>query len=355
MNLQEVKQFVTHFITGEYDPEEYAAFLQWLKGATADELNAIADEHEALHERWSLPSVVPSPEWVMQLEKKLDEADGAKYEAPVTWIYPNRFKRKTVWVAAASVAVLLTTGALVFNKYGTRSGSAGKQPTTTEALTNIFSVPKGGEQKQIVLADGSKVLLNAASTLTYPSSFAGKERIVQLSGEAFFDVSKNSGMPFRVMIKDAEVDVLGTRFNVKAYNDEAFSRTTLLEGSVKIKNASKEETLNPGQQAEVPYTSPGVAAPIRVTNPENPDAALAWRNGYLVFRNDDLQTVMRTIGRCYNVEIQYGPNIRPHTFTGSFAIKPGLAKIVSDLKQIESLKQLQIDITYDGKTVTVVH
>ena len=347
MSLKEAKQFVAHFITGEYTPEEYAAFLRWLKGATTDELNEIADEHEVLHERWSLPSAVPSPEWMAQLEQKLDRADELMEESPVKRIAPDRFITKRVWIAAASLVLLVTAGTYWYKHL------AGVKPDDiqhrTEALNNTFSVGKGEEQKQIVLADGSKIWLNAASTLKYPSSFSGTERVVQLSGEAFFEVSRNQAMPFRVLLKNAEVEVLGTTFNVMAYEDEPFSRTTLLDGAVKITNGSQEATLKPGEQAEVLYAAPGVSAPIRVISGVNADAVLAWKSGFLKFTNEDLHTVMRELGRCYNVEIQYESNISEQKISGSFSRKAGLSN------NLEQLSNLGFHFSNDGKTVTVIH
>jgi ferric-dicitrate binding protein FerR (iron transport regulator) len=350
MSLKEAKQFVAHFITGDYSPEEYAAFLRWLKGASADELNEIADEHEALHDRWSLTSAVPSPEWMAKLEQKLDEADELMEEtpkSPVRRIGTDRFITKKIWLAAASIVLLVTAGTYWYKH------QAGVKPDDVqhraEALNNTFSVGKGEEQKQIVLSDGSKIWLNAASTLKYPSSFGGAERVVQLSGEAFFEVSKNQAMPFRVLLKNAEVEVLGTTFNVMAYEDEPFSRTTLLDGAVKIVNGSQNAMLKPGEQAEVPYAAPGVSAPIRVAGGVNAGAVLAWKSGFLQFRNEDLRTVMREVGRCYNVEIQYESNIPEKKISGSFSRKAGLPKI------LEQLSNLDIHFSNDGKTVTVIH
>ena len=347
MSLQEAKQFVAHFIAGDYAPEEYATFLRWLKGATTDELDAIVDEHESLHEHWSLSLATPSPEWMARLEEKLNKVDEPIWEAPVKRIDPNRFTKKRVWMAAASVVLIVTAGTYWYNQMAGASPGAARHEVA--ALTNTFSVAKGGEQKQIVLADGSKVWLNAASTLKYPSSFNGKERVVQLSGEAFFEVGKSSEKPFRVLIKGAEVEALGTEFNVKAYEDEAFSRTTLLEGIVKIASGSQNATLKPGEQAEVPYSAPGVSVPIRVTGGVNADAVLAWKDGFIQFRNEDLSNVMREIGRCYNVDIQYEPNIPEKKISGSFSRKEGLSKI------LEQLSNLDIHFTNDGKTVKVLH
>ncbi|HVU84604.1 MAG TPA: hypothetical protein VHC50_07175, partial [Puia sp.] len=105
MSLKDARLFVAHFVKGEYSPEEYAAFLAWLQDASIDELGIIAEEHEALFEQWSLPDVAPSPEWALQLEQRLDEAD-VQVLAPVRKMNPGGWIRSP-WVAAASVAVIL--------------------------------------------------------------------------------------------------------------------------------------------------------------------------------------------------------------------------------------------------------
>jgi len=156
-------------------------------------------------------------------------------------------------------------------------------------------------------------------------------------------------MPFRVLVKDAAIEVLGTNLNIKAYEDEPFSRTTLVEGSVKIASGSQNVLLKPGEQADAPYVSQGVAAPIRVSEGVDAGSVLAWRNGFLQFENDDLQTVMREIGRCYDVDIQYETKIQGKTVTGTFSKKEGLTKNLHDLER------MNIHFRTNGKTVTVVH
>ncbi len=371
MSLQEAKQFVAHFIKGEYSPEEYEAFLRWLREATADEFNAIADEHEALHEYWSLSPAGPTSEWVERLERRLDvaaegnsrEEDGVgdreELEVPVIGMpmidsrminsRGDRFRSRKTWIAAASVIVLLSAGTFVYVRQ--RGYKLEQVSSGIASLNNTFSNPRGGEQKELELPDGSKVWLNAASSLKYPSRFTGSERLVQLSGEAFFVVGKNSGNPFRVLIKNAEVEVLGTDFNIMAYDDEPVSRTTLIEGAVKIESGDQEAILQDGQQAEIPYSSPGVAAPIKVVSGINPKAVLSWKSGYFTFDNDQLRTVMRVLGRSYNVDVQYDPKVAAEAynvnFTGIFSRNIGLAKI------LEQLETLGIHFKNDGKTVTV--
>jgi len=314
-----------------------------------DELNAIADEHESLHERWSLPSEGPSPEWIAQLEEKLDRVKDPV--SPVYRIGSNRFAKRKVWFAAASILILVAAGTLVYRNAGVKPGTVQSLMSQgTEALNNTFANPRGGGEREFVLADGSKVWLNAGSSLKYPSSFSGTKRVVQLSGEAFFEVAKNPGMPFRVLIRDAEVTVLGTGFNVMAYDDEPVSRTTLVEGAIKITSSSQDEILKPGEQAEIAYTgSSDKSGRISVTSGVNTDKILAWRKGALEFENADLHTVMREIGRCYNVGIQYQSNMPDKRITGNFSRKVSLDKI---LEQLELLFDFHFRAT-DGKTVTV--
>jgi len=374
MSLQEAKQFVAHFVAGDYTPEEKAAFLQWLSEATVAELNIIADEHESLHDSWPLTTDEPSSEWVARLEQKLDvaidvavdEANGESIEEAddeadeeydergeeeVEDGEPSvgriRYIGRRTWVAAASVVVVLSAGAYLY--LSQKGSDRGNEMQVREAsLTNAFSVPRGGEQKELTLPDGSKVWLNAASVLKYPVTFTGPERLVELSGEGFFQVIRNSGNPFRVLIKDAEVEVLGTDFNVMAYEDEPISRTTLVEGSVKIESGKRSVKLEPGQQAQVPYPSPGVDAPIKVLSGIDPQTVLAWKDGNFEFDNADVRTVMRSLARGYNVVVQVDPNVSSVPVTGVFDRKLGLAKI---LEQLESLDIAHFKL--DGNRVIV--
>ncbi len=363
MSLQEAKQFVAHFVTGEYTPEEKAVFMQWLSAATVSELNIIADEHEALYDSWPLTTDAPSSEWVARLEQKLDVSVGVVIdesgdeankkglegaEAGDVSIGRVRVMGRRAWIVAASVAVILSTGVYVYLGQK-RSEGLGEMRDREASLTKVFSVPRGGEQRELILSDGSKVWLNAASVLKYPAMFTGPERLVELSGEAFFEVTKNSGNPFRVLIKDAEVEVLGTDFNVMAYEDEPISRTTLVEGSVKIESGKQSVKLEPGQQAQVPYPSPGLDMPIKVLSGIDPQTVLAWRDGTFEFDHADVQTVMRSLARSYNVEVQVDPSVSSMPpVTGIFYRKLGLAKI---LEQLESLNIAHFKV--DGKIVMV--
>lgn len=191
---------------------------------------------------------------------------------------------------------------------------------TVEVAYNTLSTPKGGEYK-IVLPDGSEVWLNAESSITYPTAFNAKERKVQVTGEAYFEVAKlvtakeGKRVPFLVDIKNkktgsnmGQVQVLGTHFNINAYDDEKVVKTTLLEGKVKFvktTNVSTKDTasaiLSPGEQAVV--RGDVQVKKVDVNN------VMAWKNGVFHFENADIQTVMRQLSRWYDVDVVYKRDI----------------------------------------------
>ena len=189
-------------------------------------------------------------------------------------------------------------------------------PKVAAVTYNTITTPRGG-QYDIILADGTQVWLNAASSLKFPTSFTGKERNVELTGEAYFEVAKNKAMPFHVSVAGQTFEVLGTHFNVNAYTDEAVIKTTLLEGSVKVTKDAKLVIIKPGQQALL-NTSAGSPA-ITVIDGIDTDEVMAWKNGKFYFDNADIQTVMRQVSRWYDVDIEYAGKIPEDHFTGKFS------------------------------------
>jgi len=168
-----------------------------------------------------------------------------------------------------------------------------------EIVYNTISTPKGG-QYQLELPDGSQVWLNATSSIHFPTSFTGTERRIEITGEAYFEIAKNPNMPFIVTVSNSEVQVLGTHFNINAYNDEDNVKTTLLEGSVRFVNDGSINILKPGQQAQL--TKEGTT---KVVSDVNVDNVVAWKNGMFDFENASIETVMRQLSRWYDVEIEY--------------------------------------------------
>jgi transmembrane sensor len=202
---------------------------------------------------------------------------------------------------------------------------------TNDLGYNTLRTPRGG-QYILVLPDGSKVWLNAASSIKYPSSFTDNVRKVELEGEAYFEVAKiispstNKRLPFIVsMIGKPDIEVLGTHFNIMAYNDEPFITTTLLEGSVQIGSV----VLNPGQQARISNSE----ASVKVTSDVDVNAVVAWKNGKTSFKDASIQTIMRAISRWYDVDVTYKGVIPDKRFKGGLPRNTDLSELLNVLEQ----------------------
>lgn len=208
-------------------------------------------------------------------------------------------------------------------------------------LFNTLSTPRGG-QFQISLPDGSRVWLNAASTLRYPVVFSGKYRDVELSGEAYFEVVSNGQKPFRVKAGESRVEVLGTHFNVNAYPDEAAIETSLLEGKVKVEKGIRSEILLPGQQAVLPASSKEIKKAYA-----DVESVVAWKNGIFQFDGDDIAGIMRQIGRWYDVEVTFPDYVPVRHFEGKISRRAGLAEV------LHILELSGVEFKVDGKKIMV--
>lgn len=211
---------------------------------------------------------------------------------------------------------------------------------------NTIETPKGG-QYQVVLPDGTKVWLNAFSSLKFPTAFKGKERNVELIGEAYFEVAKNEKQPFIVNTGREIVRVLGTHFNINSYRDEKLSKTTLVEGKVKISLAvdSAEMNsliLNPGEQS----INNSKRLEIITTDVQE---SLAWKNGEFMFNNDDIESVMRKISRWYDVEVIYPQAIKNSRIWGSVSRFEDISEV---LKTIELTGSIHFKV--EGRRVYVM-
>jgi transmembrane sensor len=215
--------------------------------------------------------------------------------------------------------------------------------TPAEVLYNTISTPRGG-QYQVVLQDGSKVWLNAASSLRFPTAFTGKERTVQLTGEAYFEVAKNAAMPFKVQVNKMEVSVLGTHFNVMAYDDESSIKTTLLEGSVRVTKGNANALLKPGQEAVLNPAEEGFKV-----DEADVDEAVAWKNGLFQFNSTGLKSIMRQISRWYNVEVSYEGDVSGKSFSGLISRNTNLSDV---LKMLQLTREVQFKV--EGKKITVL-
>jgi len=220
-----------------------------------------------------------------------------------------------------NIKVLKLNGQIAYNKTGDMYAKPVYNTITTA----------NGNQYQLILTDGSKVWLNSASSIRFPTAFTGNERKVEITGEAYFEVAKNPQKPFKVDFKNKagekdEIEVLGTHFNVNTYSDEPDMKTTLLEGSVKIKAGNKIEMLSPGQQARI--TSDG----IEIKRNVDLDNVMAWKNGYFIFDNTDIYTLMRQVSRWYNVDVIYEGKITEEGFSGKISREVPLSKFIKVLQ-----------------------
>ncbi|WP_343702336.1 FecR domain-containing protein [Chitinophaga sp.] len=206
---------------------------------------------------------------------------------------------------------------------------------TGETVYNKISTPRGG-QYQVTLPDGSRVWLNASSSLRYPAAFTTAARVVELQGEAYFEVAKAAGKPFRVKVGNMEVKVLGTHFNIMAYEDEEAVKTTLLEGAVEVTGSGSTRKLKPGQGASL-HRQSGVLELLPEVNTEE---AVAWKNGFIQFEGNDIRSAMRQIARWYDVDVIYKGNVPAH-FRG---IVPRDVPVSRVLKMMEMTGEVRFEI-----------
>lgn len=200
-------------------------------------------------------------------------------------------------------------------------------------IYNTISTPRGGQYK-VTLSDGSRIWLNAESSIRFPVAFAATERKVEITGEVYFEIAKDAKRPFRVKSPGSEVEVLGTHFNLNAYADEGVIRTTLLEGRIKVSthsNLASQQTLRPGQQSIQEKEK------IRVIDNADTEEATAWINGRFQFKSADLRSILRQIGRWYDVEVEYVGDVDLH-FTGQLTRNEEVSKVFEKLELTGEVK-----------------
>jgi transmembrane sensor len=198
---------------------------------------------------------------------------------------------------------------------------------------NTIITPKGG-QYEVTLPDGTKVWLNAASKLRFPVVFAGNERKVELSGEAYFEVAKDRKKPFKVKAELQEIMVLGTHFNVNAYHDDAFTKTTLLEGSVRVNKGSAQALLTPGQQA----VSNDGSAVINVRKDVDIQESIAWKNGLFMFEQEDIFSIMNKISRWYDIVVEYRGDLKGKKYSGNISKFEDVTEVLKTMQLTGSIQ-----------------
>ncbi|MBL7734464.1 MAG: FecR domain-containing protein [Chitinophagaceae bacterium] len=243
----------------------------------------------------------------------------------------------------AQVGKLATQeGAMVFNRDGTivYDGIA----TGSQPVYNTLTTGRAEQSPPLTLADGTKVWLNASSSIRFPVAFQGSSREVDITGEAYFEVSKDNERPFIVKTGASAIKVLGTHFNVMAYDNEPYTAATLLEGAISISSNGKTMKLSPGQQARVDNTD----TRITLIKEADADNAIAWLHGQFPMSKTDITALMRQISRWYDVDIVYKGAPPVVSFSGALSRQVNLHYLLS------ALESNDVHCILEGKTVTVL-
>jgi transmembrane sensor len=220
-------------------------------------------------------------------------------------------------------------------------------PADRKVEYNTLST-KNGEQSPypLVLSDGSKVWLNAGSSVTFPTAFYGKDRMISITGEAYLEVVHNAVKPFQVSVKDQIIQDIGTHFNINAYDDEKVIKTTLLEGSVKVSKNNLSVILKPGEQSQIRASSPN----IKIIRDANIEETIAWKNGYFRFKDEKIESVMRKLARWYDVDVQYQGPVSNEEYNGTIARIKNISQV---LKMLGATNTVQFKV--EGRRVILTN
>lgn len=255
--------------------------------------------------------------------------------------------KATLTLADGSVVTLDSAGNQVLQQAGTTVTQQGgelvydENGAMADITYNTLQTPRGGIFR-ITLQDGTRVWLNAASALRYPTAFNGKERVVEITGEAYFEVARDARRPFKVQVGDkSDIQVLGTTFNVHNYADETVSSTTLLSGAIRVSAGGQTVTLEPGQQALL------AAEGLEVARDADLGKVIAWKSGAFDFDNVSLQDAMREIARWYDIDVVYENGVPPIYFGGK------LPRNISLNDLLAALEVSGVRFRIDGKKLIV--
>lgn len=367
MNNEEAGLFVKRYAAGTATPEEHAAFEQWIHEQPLQEVQSLLDEYTLLMEQH--PVWLPANrELLHRMLRELDRQQPARIVSLPWW----RNKR----ALAAGVALLLAaTGYALWQQTAFRrhssiaavtsipagssramlqladgttidldsTGAAGTtkpshvlkitagllqynpQRETNATVYNILTTPRGG-QFQLLLQDGTRVWLNAASSIRFPVAFNGNDRTVEISGEAYFEVAHQANRPFIVKAGPMQVNVLGTHFTVSAYPEETQIRTTLSEGKVAVTAGENTLQLSPGQQSVLPKGSDALT--LRTVDT---DQEMAWKDGRFIF-NGNIRDIMPQLERWYDIDVEYEGNISNQAFIGDISRNENLSEVLKILE-----------------------
>jgi hypothetical protein len=387
MDPNTLKRLLEKFNDGSLSNQEHNLFVEWLSSIPPEDANIVLDKIADLISENPVKHTHDLSSLISDIELRLDKHDSGLVKnfflpkslllkiaavfllfGTITFLYIHRTVNRNHDLTARNIAkidpgknqayIKLTTGvdiALEHVSNGLLAEDRGiqivkvadgevqfKQTANGRSFAGQIHmiVPRGGQYK-VRLVDGTAIWLNAASELTVPLYFSSVNRTVQLQGEGYFEVAKNKLKPFMVQSKKATVQVYGTHFNVCAYNDDPLLKTTLLEGSIDVKNGLERRMLKPGQQAIV-------AKSISVLK-VNPTEAVEWKNGNLNFSHEDIRSIMQKIARWYDVTIEYKGNITSDGYVGTVPRSTDIRKV---LHLLELTRTVHFKI--DGRRVIVM-
>ncbi len=381
MEPQDIKKLLKKYITGDSTPEERSLIESWYLQYEDSAIHDLSDE-ETLKEIQLIYEGLPGSKPVVKLlwswntikiavaaaavvtitislfYYPLTEAIQVKQEVNARIIAPGTHKavltlsdgtkieldRADTGIVAEQSGVSIqkkADGRLVYF-FADKSHSTSLKGSGNQTFNKI-ETPAGGDFV-VNLPDGSVVHLNPSSSLIFPTAFNGKYRDVQLKGEGFFEVASEKAHPFRVSTKNQVVEVLGTRFNVNAYDDEPVIKTTLVEGSVKVIYKDNSVLLTPGEQSLRSNTL------LKIKNAESDvEQILAWKEGFFLFKNEDIQSIMKKLSRWYDIDVSFKGHFSQVAFGGRISRSRNLEDV---LKMIELTNSIQFKI--EGRTVTVM-
>lgn len=213
-----------------------------------------------------------------------------------------------------------------------------------EVSYNTIATPRGG-QYNVTLSDGTIVMLDAASSIKFPVSFNGPERTVEITGQVYFEVVYNKNKPFHVLVKGQDIKDLGTHFNIKAYEDEPYITTTLIEGKLSISNSIVSKILSPGQEAVVKQGEKSIAV-----KDADVEESVAWKNGLFIFHQENLKDIMKTISRWYDVDIVYNGTKPLRKLGGTISKYKNINELLDNFKITSGIKY-----TIEGRRITLTN
>jgi ferric-dicitrate binding protein FerR (iron transport regulator) len=379
MEKEQLLTLIKGYWAGTLDPEQELLFLDWYNKTGLEEFTTLLEE-SGLSSQIPLPGRPPDlpihrapvyrlKKWsaaaaiilllgastILLLQRKKEERQQATLHQNITTdLTPGNTGAvltladgKRIELDSSSRGVLGRQGnTTILNANGQVWYSPSGQPSqpTAEIAYNTLATGRG-HQYAVVLPDGSKAWLNAASSIQYPTAFSDKERAVRISGEVYFEISTDPAKPFVVTMTgtDQRIAVLGTRFNVNAYEDEGAVRTTLLDGSVRVSNGPASLILHPGTQAIAERKDAKLIPDTTV----NISQVMAWKNGLFHFDRADIRSVMRQLARWYDVEVEYEGTITEH-FGGTISRNVNVSQVFQMLEMTGAAH-----FVVDGKKIKV--